>query len=198
MSTATDRSADADRNAHPDPSTATDRNAHPDPSTATDRSAVHRITVDVEVDGRRRREEIPAHTVLLDLLRGRMGNTGVKASCERGVCGACTTLIDGVPTASCSVFAFSVDGCSVETVAGQLEGGEPGPVQRAFAERGGFQCGYCTPGMVMLTTALLREDPDPTEERIREWISSNICRCTGYQMIVDSVRRAAELIREEA
>ncbi|MER5478126.1 (2Fe-2S)-binding protein [Streptomyces sp. NPDC002734] len=165
---------------------------------STDRTAARRITVDVEVDGRRRREEMAAQTVLLDLLRDRMGNTGVKASCERGVCGACTTLIDGVPTASCSVFAFSVDGCSVETVAGQARGGEPGPVQRAFAECGGFQCGYCTPGMVMLTTALLREHPEPTEEQIREWISSNICRCTGYAMIIDSVRRAAELTREEA
>ncbi|NYV76150.1 (2Fe-2S)-binding protein [Streptomyces sp. UH6] len=165
---------------------------------SADRAATHRITVDVEVDGRRRREEVPANTVLLDLLRDRMGNTGVKASCERGVCGACTTLIDGVPTASCSVFAFSVDGCSVETVAGQTEADEPGPVQRAFAECGGFQCGYCTPGMVMLTTALLREHPEPTEEQVREWISSNICRCTGYRMIIDSVHRAAELIREEA
>ncbi|KAF4409001.1 MULTISPECIES: (2Fe-2S)-binding protein [Streptomyces] len=157
-----------------------------------------RITVSMELDGRHRSEEIPPHTVLLDLLRDRMGNTGVKASCERGVCGACTTLIDGVPTASCSLFAFSADGCSVETVAGQSGSGEPGPVQRAFAECGGFQCGYCTPGMVMLATALLREHPAPTDQQIREWISSNICRCTGYGMILDSVRRAAELIREEA
>lgn len=156
-----------------------------------------RVSIDFEVDGVRRREEIAPNTVLLDLLRDRHDLTGVKASCERGVCGACTVLIDGTPAASCSVFTFSVDGAAVETINGQKREGELGPVQRAFAECGGFQCGYCTPGMVMLTTALLREHPEPDEERIRSWISSNICRCTGYQMILDSVRRAAELSREE-
>jgi carbon-monoxide dehydrogenase small subunit len=156
-----------------------------------------RVTIGFEVDGRRRTEQIEPNTVLLDLLRDRYGLTGVKASCERGVCGACTTLIDGEPAASCSVFAFSVDGAAVETIDGQGRDGGPGPVQRAFAECGGFQCGYCTPGMIMLTTALLREHPEPDDARIRDWISSNICRCTGYEMIVDSVRRAAELTREE-
>ncbi|MET7861415.1 (2Fe-2S)-binding protein [Streptomyces sp. NPDC005318] len=155
------------------------------------------LTIDFAVDGRACTERIAPRTVLLDLLRDRYGMTGVKASCERGVCGACTTLIDGTPTASCSVFAFSVDGRTVETVAGQAVDGELSPVQRAFAECGGFQCGYCTPGMIMLTTALLREDPEPDDETIRSWISSNICRCTGYQMIIDSVRRAAELIAAE-
>ncbi|MEW2357214.1 (2Fe-2S)-binding protein [Spirillospora sp. NPDC029432] len=157
-----------------------------------------RITIAFEVDGRPREEEIAPSTVLADLLRDRYAMTGVKTSCERGVCGACTTLIDGVPAASCSVFAFSVDGGTVETIAGQGAPGAPGPVQRAFAECGGFQCGYCTPGMIMLATALLRAHPDPDDERIRSWISSNVCRCTGYQMIIDSVRRAAELLREEA
>ncbi|MEU6117847.1 (2Fe-2S)-binding protein [Streptomyces sp. NPDC047117] len=153
----------------------------------------------MEVDGRRRTAEVPPNTVLLDLLREGFGLTGVKASCERGVCGACTALVDGVPAASCSVFAFQADGATVETAhgAGHPDGGL-GPVQRAFAECGGFQCGYCTPGMIMLTTALLREHPDPAEEQIREWISSNVCRCTGYAMILDSVRRAAQLCREEA
>ncbi|MEU8629934.1 (2Fe-2S)-binding protein [Streptomyces sp. NPDC048669] len=154
------------------------------------------VTVGFAVDGRPRTERIAPNTVLLDLLRERYGMSGVKASCERGVCGACTTLIDGTPAASCSVFAFSVDGRAVETVAGQAADGELGPVQRAFAECGGFQCGYCTPGMIMLTTALLREDPDPGEETIRSWISSNVCRCTGYRMIIESIQRAAQLIRE--
>ncbi|WP_328896678.1 (2Fe-2S)-binding protein [Streptomyces sp. NBC_00236] len=156
------------------------------------------ITVGFDIDGRPRTERIAPNTVLLDLLRERYGLSGVKASCERGVCGACTTLIDGIPTASCSVFAFGVDGRSLETIAGQAVDGELGPVQRAFAECGGFQCGYCTPGMIMLTTALLREHPDPDEETIRSWISSNVCRCTGYAMIIDSVRRAAALLRESA
>ncbi|MFI1311927.1 (2Fe-2S)-binding protein [Streptomyces albidoflavus] len=156
------------------------------------------LSIGLEIDGRQHTEEIEPRTVLLDLLRERHGLTGVKASCERGVCGACTTLVDGVPTASCSMFAFSADGSSVETVAGQSADGVPGPVQRAFAECGGFQCGYCTPGMIMLTTALLREHPEPDDARIREWISSNICRCTGYQMIIDSVHRAAALLKEES
>jgi carbon-monoxide dehydrogenase small subunit len=162
------------------------------------------------LDGQDQAAVIPPNTALVDLLRERYGLTGVKASCERGVCGACTVLIDGTPTASCSLFAFSVDGSRVETVNGLAREGASGdrgadasgetrlsPVQRAFAECGGFQCGYCTPGMIMLTTALLREHPHPTEERIRTWISSNICRCTGYQMILDSVRRATELIAAE-
>ncbi|MEW2706199.1 (2Fe-2S)-binding protein [Streptomyces koyangensis] len=156
------------------------------------------LTIGLEIDGRPHTEEIEPRTVLLDLLRERHGLTGVKASCERGVCGACTTLVDGVPTASCSMFAFSADGSSVETVAGQSTDGAPGPVQRAFAECGGFQCGYCTPGMIMLTTALLREHPEPDDAQVREWISSNICRCTGYQMIIDSVHRAAALLKEES
>jgi carbon-monoxide dehydrogenase small subunit len=155
------------------------------------------VEICFSLDGQDRAAAIAPNTALIDLLRERFGVTGVKASCERGVCGACTVLVDGTPTASCSLFAFAVDGARVETVNGQGSESSLGPVQRAFTERGGFQCGYCTPGMVMLTTALLREHPDPSDEQIRTWISSNICRCTGYLMIIESVRRAAELIREE-
>lgn len=148
------------------------------------------------LDGQDQAAAVPPNTALIDLLRERYGITGVKASCERGVCGACTVLIDGTPSASCSVFAFTVDGSAVETINSAGTETALGPVQRAFAECSGFQCGYCTPGMVMLTTALLRSHPEPTDEHIRTWISSNICRCTGYAMIIDSVRRAAELLRE--
>jgi aerobic carbon-monoxide dehydrogenase small subunit len=160
------------------------------------------VEICFRLDSQDRAVAVPPNTALLDLLRERYGLTGVRASCERGVCGACTVLVDGTPSASCSLFAFAVDGSDVETVHGQGSAdsrGETmlGPVQRAFAECAGFQCGYCTSGMVMLTTALLREHPDPDESQIRSWISSNICRCTGYQMIIDSVRRAAELLREE-
>jgi aerobic carbon-monoxide dehydrogenase small subunit len=160
------------------------------------------VEICFRLDGQDRAASIPANTALLDLLRERYGLTGVRASCERGVCGACTVLVDGTPSASCSLFAFAVEGADVETVHGQSSTsgqGEttPGPVQRAFAECAGFQCGYCTSGMIMLTTALLRKHPDPDESQIRSWISSNICRCTGYQMIIESVRRAAELLREE-
>ncbi|MFB7496466.1 (2Fe-2S)-binding protein [Streptomyces sp. NPDC056161] len=161
------------------------------------------VEICFRLDGQDRAVAAAPNTALLDLLRERYGLTGVKASCERGVCGACTVLVDGTPSASCSLFAFAVDGSDVETVHGQAQvngQGETvlGPVQRAFAERAGFQCGYCTPGMIMLATALLREHPDPDESQIRSWISSNICRCTGYQMIIESVRRAAELLEEEA
>lgn len=162
----------------------------------------HPAEICFRLDGQDQAAAVPPNTTLIDLLRERYGITGVKASCERGVCGACTVLVDGTPTASCSLFAFAVDGSRVETVNGQAVaddsgGTRLGPVQQAFAECGGFQCGYCTPGMVMLTTALLRAHPDPSEEQIRTWISSNICRCTGYAMILDSVRGAAGLIREQ-
>lgn len=160
------------------------------------------VEICFRLDGQDRAVAMPPNTALLDLLRERYGLTGVRASCERGVCGACTVLVDGTPSASCSLFAFAVDGSDVETVHGQAQSNERGetvlgPVQRGFAEKAGFQCGYCTSGMIMLTTALLREHPDPDESQIRSWISSNVCRCTGYQMIIESVQRAAELLREE-
>jgi carbon-monoxide dehydrogenase small subunit len=136
-------------------------------------------------------------TTLLNLLRDRMALTGTRASCERAVCGACTVLVDDVPTAACALFAFEVDGARVETVEGLLVDGAPGPVQRAFIECGGFQCGFCTSGMIMLTAGLLRDDPAPDRAKVVDWISSNTCRCTGYQMILDSVQRAAELSRAE-
>jgi aerobic carbon-monoxide dehydrogenase small subunit len=152
--------------------------------------------IDFELNGRHEHRDGPAGTILLNMLRQEFGLKGVRGSCERGVCGACTVLLDDIPVAACSVFAYDVDGTRVDTVEGQRDGEEPGPVQRAFAECGGFQCGYCTPGMVMLTTGLLRANPMPDPELAREWIGSNICRCTGYQMIMDSVRRAAELSAE--
>ena len=155
------------------------------------------VSVTFTVDGRRRQEQIPANTVLLDLLRDRYGMTGVRESCGRGVCGACTVLIDGNPAAACTVFAFSTDGTEIETICGLANNRGLSPVQRAFAERGGFQCGYCTPGMIMLVTALLRQHPDPDDMQIRSWLSSSLCRCTGYQMIIESARRAAELTAED-
>lgn len=141
--------------------------------------------------------EVESQSVLLHVLRSEFGCRGVRASCERGVCGACTVLLDGSPVASCNTFAFEADGCAVETVEG-LAGpdGTLSPEQQGFRECGGFQCGYCTSGMLMLTRGLLRHDPAPDRETIRDWVSSNTCRCTGYQMIVDSVARAAELSQD--
>ncbi|MEU0649673.1 (2Fe-2S)-binding protein [Streptomyces umbrinus] len=140
---------------------------------------------------------VPSSTILLTLLREILNLNGTRGSCESAVCGACTVLVDDVPMAACSLFAFEVDGARVETVEGQLVDGEPGPVQRAFIECGGFQCGFCTSGMIMLTTGLLREDPNPDRSKVVEWISSNTCRCTGYSMILESVERASELARSE-
>jgi carbon-monoxide dehydrogenase small subunit len=157
-------------------------------------SAGRLMPVDFVLNGDRQHSEVPTNTVLLSLLREGFGLTGVRGSCERGVCGACTVLMNGTPVASCSVFAFDVDGTDVETIEGQLEGEDLGPVQRAFAESGGFQCGYCTPGMIMLATALLRAERKPDRAEIRRWIGSNICRCTGYEMILESVERAAQAI----
>lgn len=154
------------------------------------------VPVDLVLNGQRRHVDVPTSTMLLSLLRKDFGLTGVRASCERGVCGACTVLLDGRPVASCSLFAFDVDGATVETIEGQQDGEDLGPVQQAFAECGGFQCGYCTPGMILLTTALLRANRKPDREEIRRWIGSNICRCTGYEMIMESVERAAAALDE--
>jgi aerobic carbon-monoxide dehydrogenase small subunit len=156
------------------------------------------VPVDMILNGARRHADVPTNTVLLSLLRNEFGLTGVRGSCERGVCGVCTVLLDGKPVASCSLFAFDVDGATVETIEGQRDGDALGPVQQAFAECGGFQCGYCTPGMIMLTTALLRSEAKPDRDEIRRWIGSNICRCTGYEMIMESVERAAETLAAES
>ena len=139
----------------------------------------------------------PARRLLSDFLRHDLGQTDTHVGCEHGVCGACTVLLDGTPVRSCLLFAVTVDGQSVTTMEGcRATDDELGPVQRAFMERHGLQCGFCTPGFVTTVTAFLRANPDPNEEQAREAIGGNLCRCTGYQNIVASVLRAAELVRE--
>ena len=153
--------------------------------------------VNLTVNGIPRTAHVPARRLLSDCLRHDLGQTGTHVGCEHGVCGACTVLLDGTPVRSCLLFAVTVDGQSVTTMEGcQAPGGELGPVQRAFMECHGLQCGFCTPGFVTTVTAFLRTNPDPTEEQAREAIGGNLCRCTGYQNIVASVLRAAELMRE--
>ena len=137
-------------------------------------------------------------TTLADLLRERHDGRGTKLACERAVCGACTVLVDDVPRASCSVFAFEVAGSDVRTVEGLAANGDLSPVQAAFADNSAFQCGFCTAGMILLTEALLTRQPDPDDATIRDWISSNICRCTGYSLILEAVRDAARRKREAA
>jgi carbon-monoxide dehydrogenase small subunit len=155
------------------------------------------VELEFELNGSVEKQAVPTSTTVLDLLRNGFGKRGVRSSCERSVCGACTVLVDDLPVAACSTFAFDIDGTRVETVEGlAAHDGTLSAQQRAFRECGGFQCGFCTSGMLMLTTGLLRANPQPDREEIREWISSNTCRCTGYEMILESVERAAELARE--
>ncbi|MFJ5958368.1 (2Fe-2S)-binding protein [Paenarthrobacter sp. NPDC092416] len=156
------------------------------------------VDLEFELNGTLEKRAVPTSTTVLDLLRNSFGKRGVRSSCERSVCGACTVLVDDLPVAACSTFAFDIDGTRVETVEGlAAQDGTLSAQQRAFRECGGFQCGFCTSGMLMLTTGLLRVNPQPGREEIREWISSNTCRCTGYEMILESVERAAELTRDE-
>ncbi|WP_214320104.1 (2Fe-2S)-binding protein [Nonomuraea sediminis] len=154
--------------------------------------------VTLVVNGVTRRVRVPVRRLLSDCLRHDLGLTGTHVGCEHGVCGCCTVLLDGEPVRSCLTFAVTVDGQSITTVEGLARDGELSPVQRAFAECHGLQCGFCTPGFLCTVTAFLRDNPAPTEEEVLEGISGNLCRCTGYQNITKAVRRAAELIAEES
>ncbi len=150
----------------------------------------------VTVNGRRHRASVPPRLTLVDFLRDVLRQTGTHVGCEHGVCGACSVIFDGAAVRSCLIFAVQADARAVVTVEG-LGGpdGTLGPVQRAFRDCHGLQCGYCTPGMMIAAEALLEENPDPTVAEIREAISGNLCRCTGYTQIVEAVAHAAQLRR---
>lgn len=135
--------------------------------------------------------EVPANQTLLKMLREDLDLTGAKEGCGAGECGACTVLMDGKPVNSCLVLAAEVDGHEILTVEGLARGTELDPLQEAFIENGALQCGYCTPGMIMSAKALLIENPNPSEAEIREWISGNLCRCTGYEKIIEAVLAVA-------
>ncbi|MBW5448532.1 2Fe-2S iron-sulfur cluster binding domain-containing protein [Cohnella sp. CFH 77786] len=137
----------------------------------------------------------PPSTRLLQVIREFIGLTGTKRSCEIGRCGACMVLVDGEPVNACLAMAYQVQGAEITTIEGIASGTELHPVQRAFLEEGGFQCGYCTPGMVLSVKALLDRSPDPSDEEVEEALSGNLCRCTGYGGIRRAVRRAIELGR---
>ncbi len=153
------------------------------------------IDVAVTVNGRKRTGTVEPRKTLADFLREDLGLTGTHLACEHGVCGACTVIIDDRAVRSCLQFAVQVDGSSVTTVEGLATNGELNPVQRAFMNEHGLQCGFCTPGFVISVTALLNDNPDPTDQEIREGLSGNICRCTGYQGIIRAVRSAASEMR---
>ena len=140
--------------------------------------------------------EVETHRMMLHLLRDTFQLTGTKEGCGQGECGACTVLVDDISVDSCIYPAFEVDGKSVTTIEGLVgEGNRLHPIQEAFVENGGVQCGFCTPGMIMSAKALLDENPDPTDEEIRKGISGNLCRCTGYVQILDSIRKAAKSLK---
>ena len=156
-------------------------------------SATNLVTL--EVNGRTHQVEARADERLLDLLRDHLGLMGTKEGCGIGECGACTVLLDGKPVNSCMVPAGSAEGCRVLTIEG-LEGpdGALHPIQQSYIDAGAVQCGFCTPGMIMSTLALLSEHPDPSDEQIKEALSGNLCRCTGYLQIIEAVRMAAGIL----
>jgi len=139
---------------------------------------------------------VSAHERLVDVLREPLGLTGTKEGCGAGECGACTVIVDGRTVNSCLYPAFEVEGRSVHTIEGLSSGSALGPIQQAFVDAGAIQCGFCTPGMIMSTKALLDACPDPSDEEIRTALAGNLCRCTGYVQIVEAVRRAAGLLKE--
>jgi carbon-monoxide dehydrogenase small subunit len=145
----------------------------------------HHITLTVNGDSYEL--DIDPRRTLLDVLRDELELRGTHLGCDSGDCGACTVLLDGEPVPSCLVLAVDADGRAVVTVEGLLKDGEPHPVQKAIVAHGGIQCGYCTPGIVVSSVALLKRNPHPTEEEVREAIAGNLCRCTGYQKIVEAV-----------
>ena len=151
------------------------------------------VDLTLTVNGRRRRVAVEPRWSLLRVLRDTLGMTGTKVGCERGECGACTVLIDGVPRYSCLTLALEAEGHEVTTVEGLMQGERLSQVQQAFVEEDGMQCGYCTPGQVMAAEGLLRNNPQPTVDEIRLGVSGNLCRCGAYGHICRSVRRAAEL-----
>ncbi len=156
------------------------------------------MKIRLTVNGRPHEGEVDAETRLLDLLREDLHLTGTKEGCGEGECGACTVLIDGRPVNSCLVLAAQADGTEVLTIEGLADGDRLHPIQQAFVDAGGVQCGFCTPGFVMSAYALLNEIPDPTDDEILTALEGNLCRCTGYGKIVDAVRLAAERTQEGA
>ncbi len=151
--------------------------------------------IELQINGRRYRGEVEPRKLLSDFLRDDLGLTGTHVGCEHGVCGACTVLLNGAPVRSCLLFAVQANGAELKTVEGLAPNAtELHPLQQEFWELHGLQCGFCTPGILLTAEALLKEIPDPSEAQIREWISGNLCRCTGYQNIIAAIQEAAKVM----
>ena len=149
----------------------------------------------MRVNGKKVELEVPTNRLLIDCLRYDLGLTGTKEGCSVGVCGACTVLMDGEMISSCLALAVFADGHEVTTVEGLAKNGKLHPVQQSFIKYGGFQCGICTPGQVVAAKALLDEVPKPNEEQIKEWMMGNLCRCTGYYKIIESIQKAHQFAK---
>ena len=154
-------------------------------------------TIRMQVNGKDYTVDVPAQRLLIDCLRYDLGLTGTKEGCSVGVCGACTVLMDGALVSSCLTLAVLADGKEITTVEGLAHNGNLHPVQQAFIDFGGFQCGICTPGMVVAAKALLDENPTPSDDDIKDWMMGNLCRCTGYYKIIESIRGAATRMQTE-
>lgn len=150
--------------------------------------------IELKVNGEVFKVEVEPRRTLLEVLRENLGLTGTKEACNKGDCGACTVLIDGKPVLSCLTLAIEVQGKDILTIEGLAKGYELHPIQQAFVDHGAIQCGFCTPGMIMSAKALLDKNPNPTEGEIRDGISGNICRCTGYLKIVEAIQEVAKTI----
>ena len=155
-------------------------------------------TLNLVVNGEPRVLEVEPRTLLVHALRDGLGLTGAHIGCDTSQCGACTVLLDGRAVKSCTVLALQAEGRAITTIEGLGRDGELHPVQQAFVEQHGLQCGFCTPGFILAAVDLLSRDPDPADETIRHELRGNLCRCTGYQPIVESVRAAGAVLREEA
>jgi carbon-monoxide dehydrogenase small subunit len=157
-----------------------------------------RVPLTLQVNGEEHSISFAPYKTLLEVLREDLGLTGTKHGCELGECGACAVLVDGEPQLSCLTLGLECEGRSVQTIEGLARGPELHPLQAAFADFGGSQCGYCTPGVIMTAKALLDRNPAPTRQEIKEATAGNLCRCTGYQQIVDAIEDAAAKLRAEA
>lgn len=153
------------------------------------------MKINITINGRAREFDVEPPTLLLNLLRDDLGLTGAKYGCGIGECGACTIHVDGEPVLGCMTLAVDCDGKSVETIENLSNGVELHPIQQAYLDEGAVQCGFCTPGFIMTTKALLEENPDPSESEIRNYLKGNLCRCTGYVNIVHAVQKAARDLR---
>ena len=156
---------------------------------------VARVPVSVTINGTEYSAEVPPRRTLVDFIRYDLGLTGTKEACSVGVCGICTVEMDGVIVSSCILLAVQANGAQITTIEGMADGDKLHPLQEAFMNYGGFQCGICTPGQIMASRALLQQNPDPTEDEIKDWMMGNLCRCTGYYKIIESIQKAGEVIR---